>query len=109
MASHLKNEPAVPSLIQQLVFREPPDRQSAQDERAGAEAQSLSGLVSVLPNQLDPLSLLQLLFRYDQVSAGLPKNGPSRLKTLRMGLAQTITSSPRLVGRVFKASFEGSK
>ena len=65
-------------------------------------------MVAVLPDQLDPLRLLELLFGYDEVSAGLPEDGTGGLKTRRMGFAQNdhlviAPSWARLQGESWRA------
>ncbi|MGC4052838.1 MAG: hypothetical protein QM757_26210 [Paludibaculum sp.] len=108
MASHLEDEPAVPPLVKQLIFRQSPDGKTAQDERPGIEAKRLGGLLPVLPDQLNPLCLFELLFRYDQVWAGPLEYRSGGLKTRVVELRQNDHLVARS-GRVIKASFGGSK
>ena len=108
MSGHLQYESTVPALVKQLVFWQPADRKAAEDEWPRIEAERLGGLLPVLPDQLNSLCLFQLLFRYDQVWAGPSEDGSGGLKTRVMELRQNdhlVTRS----GRVFKASFGGSK
>jgi hypothetical protein len=108
MSGHLKDEPAVPALVEQLVLWQPADGESAQYEWPRTETKGLARLLAVLTNQLNPPCLLQLLLRYDQVSARLPKNSTGGLKTRVVELGQydhLVTRSERVV----KASFGGSK
>ena len=86
----------------------PANRQTAKDERPRIEAKRLGGLLPVLPDQLNPLRLFELLFRYDQVWAGPAEYGSGGLKTRVVELRQNdhlVTRSERVI----KASFGGSK
>ena len=65
-------------------------------------------MITILPDQLNPLCLFELLFRYDQVWAGPAEYGSGGLKTRVVELRQNdhlVTRS----GRVIKASFGESK
>jgi hypothetical protein len=66
VSGYLKDGSTVSPLVEQLIFGQAADRQAAKDERPGIEAQRLGGLLPVLPDQLNPLCLLEFLFRYDQ-------------------------------------------
>jgi hypothetical protein len=108
VSRHLENKPAIAALVKQLILREPAGRQAAQDERPRIEAKRVDGLLPVLPDQLNPLCLFDLLFRYDQVWASATEYGCGRLKTRVVELRQNdhvVTRSRRVV----KASFGGSK
>jgi hypothetical protein len=97
---------AVPPLVKQMIFRETPDRKTAKNERPRIEAQRLGGLFPVLPDQLNPLRLFELLFGYDQVWAGPAEYGSGGLKTRVVELRQNdhlVTRSKRVI----KASLEG--
>src|SRR5688572_12323578 len=56
MAGNLENELAVSTFIQELIRRQSPDRQSAEDERPGTEAEILIGLLAFQPNLFNALS-----------------------------------------------------
>jgi len=92
MTSHVEHEPAISAFIQQPVFWKTTDRKAAQDERTRTEAKRLTSLVSVLPDQLYSLDLLELLLGYNQVFAGLPKDRTRALKTRWMRLARSSWS-----------------
>lgn len=81
MPGHLQYELAIPTLIEQLILGQPADRKTAQYEWSPTEAQSLGRLVAILPNELNPLCLFQLLFRYDEVWASQSEYGSGGLKT----------------------------
>ncbi len=53
MAGDLKHEAAVPTLIDELVLRQAPDRKSAENERSGVLAEILRGLLTIDVDQLD--------------------------------------------------------
>jgi hypothetical protein len=78
---HLQDELAIPTLIEQLILGQSTDRKTAQYEWSRTEAKSLSRLVAILPDELNPLCLFQLLLRYDKVWARTPENGSGGLKT----------------------------
>jgi hypothetical protein len=81
VSGYLEYESTVAPLVKQLVFRQAADRKAAEDEWPRIEAERLGGLLPVLPDQLNPLRLLELLFRYDQVWAGPAEDGSGGLKT----------------------------
>jgi len=105
---HLQDELAIPTLIEQLILGQSTDRKTAQDEWFRTEAKSLGRLVAILPDELNPLCLFQLLLRYDEVWAGPSEYGSGGLKTRVMELRQNDHLVTR-TGRVIKASFGGSK
>ncbi|HUS08660.1 MAG TPA: hypothetical protein VMZ52_20310 [Bryobacteraceae bacterium] len=105
---HLEDEVAISTLIEQLILGQPTDRKTAQYEWSRTEAKRLSRLVAILPDELNPLCLFQLLFRYDEVWAGPSEYGSGGLKTRAMELRQNdhlVTRSERVI----KTSFGGSK
>ena len=65
-AGDLKDElpvpPLIEELIEELILRQAPDRQSAKDERPRAEAQILGSLLALDPDYLDAASPLEFLF-----------------------------------------------
>jgi hypothetical protein len=63
MTGHLQKELAIPALMHQYAFRRTLDRQPAKDERPGRESQALGRVLSVQPDQLNRLRLMQLPFR----------------------------------------------
>jgi hypothetical protein len=62
MTGDLQSEVAIPSLIDQLAGRRPPNRQSAEDEGPGSEAQRLGTLLAFHADQLDALDLSESVF-----------------------------------------------
>ena len=62
---YLQDELAIPTLIEQLILGQSTDRKTAQYEWSRTETKSLGRLVAILPDELNPLCLFQLLFRYD--------------------------------------------
>jgi hypothetical protein len=66
MAGDLQREVAVPPFINQLLFRQTPNRQSTQDERTRTEAEVLILLLAANANEFDAASLLELLSRDDE-------------------------------------------
>jgi hypothetical protein len=60
---HLQDELAIPTLIEQLILGQPADRKTAQYEWSRTEAKSLGRVVAILPDELNPLCLFQLLLR----------------------------------------------
>jgi hypothetical protein len=81
VAGHLQDERAIPTLIEQLVLGQSTYRKTAQYERSRTEAKRLGRLVAILPDELNPLCLFQLLLRYDEVWTGPSENGSGGLKT----------------------------
>ena len=63
----LQDEVTVFPFVEQLARRQPSDRQSTQDERTGREAQVLVVLFSLELDNADPLRLVQLLLREDEI------------------------------------------
>ena len=67
MAGDLKEEPPVPSLVEELILWQAPDRQSTEDERPGAETQILVPLLALDPDYLDAADTFQFLFGDEEV------------------------------------------
>jgi hypothetical protein len=67
MPGDLKQEPPVPPLIQELVLRQSPDRQAAQDKRARTKAEVLISLLALDPNDLNAADTAELLFGDEKV------------------------------------------
>ena len=76
MSGDLKNDVTVPALVEQLVLRQSPDRQAAEDKRARAETEFLILLLAADANQLDAPHLLELLARDDQIGLLFPEKDP---------------------------------
>ena len=68
MSGDLKNEMAVATLIQMLIPRQAPDRQTAQNEWPSAKAKILRPLLAFDPDQLDSFGLTNLLFGDHQIA-----------------------------------------
>jgi len=76
MSGDLQNELTVAPLVEQLVLRQPPDRQATEDKRARAEAEFLILLLAADANQLDAPHLLELLARDEQIGLLFPEKVP---------------------------------
>jgi hypothetical protein len=74
MARDLKDELPVPPLIKELILGKSTDWEAAKHERSRTEAERLIGFFTTLPNVLNPLCLLELLSRNDQIGKLVPKN-----------------------------------
>jgi hypothetical protein len=75
IARDLKDELPIPSFVQELIRRESPHRQPAQDKRPRTEAKRLDGFFAAPSNKLNALCLLELLARNDPLWILLAKNG----------------------------------
>jgi len=60
----------IAALVEQLLLRWSPDRQTAENERSSTEAEILQTLIAALPDQFDPLDLAQPVFRDQQFAMG---------------------------------------
>jgi len=59
MGGNLQKEPAVPSSMNQLVGRRPPQGDTAEDEGSGAKTQVLPAELALLADEMDSLELLE--------------------------------------------------
>jgi hypothetical protein len=75
MPGELKDEATIPSFVEELIRRQTPDRQSAQDEWSRAKAKSLARLFAVQPNEFDAPGLFDLPFGNNQVAVGPAQDG----------------------------------
>jgi hypothetical protein len=74
MASDLKDELAVPPFVEELILGKSTDRQPAEDKRPRTEAEGLVSVFTTLANKLNPLCVLKLLSRNNQIGELVPKN-----------------------------------
>jgi hypothetical protein len=67
MPRDLENKVTVSALVQELAFRQRPERETTQHERPRTKAQVLTPFFSVAPNQGDAFDLPELSLRDDEI------------------------------------------
>jgi hypothetical protein len=80
MAGDLEDEVPVTMLVKELVFRQAPDGQAAEDKWARAEAQFLGPLLALEADQFDALDPLQFLLGDQKITVELLEEITDRLE-----------------------------
>jgi hypothetical protein len=86
VAGDLKDELSVPAFVQQLVERQTPDGQAAENGWARGETQTLIALLTLQSDELNPANFPDLLFRDPDHGFGeLLDDAIERLELARAG------------------------